>query len=79
VNMKRVEAKVKVTEKAARLAEERSLDVLLPPARTSESKVGFANDPAEDAGSKKEIENKTREIFRQTIQNGELDDKEIES
>ncbi|MDE5030118.1 HslU--HslV peptidase ATPase subunit, partial [Francisella tularensis subsp. holarctica] len=46
--------------------------------RTSESKVGFANEPAEDAASKKENENKTREIFRKKIQNGELDDNEIE-
>lgn len=78
VKMKREEAKEKVTEKAARLAEDRILDVLIPPARTSESKVGFANEPAEDAASKKEKENKTREIFRKKIQNGELDDKEIE-
>lgn len=76
VKMKREEAKDKVTEKAVRLAEDRILDVLIPPARASESKVGFANEPAEDAASKKE--NKTREIFRKKIQNGELDDKEIE-
>lgn len=53
VKMKREEAKEKVTEKAARLAEDRILDVLIPPARTSESKVGFANEPAEDAASKR--------------------------
>ena len=76
VKMKREEAKDKVTEKTVRLAEDRILDVLIPPARASESKVGFANEPAEDAASKKE--NKTREIFRKKIQNGELDDKEIE-
>ncbi|OEZ33236.1 ATP-dependent protease ATP-binding subunit HslU [Francisella endosymbiont of Amblyomma maculatum] len=76
VKMKREEAKDKVTEKAARLAEDRILDVLIPPVRASESKVGFTNEPAEDAASKKE--NKTREIFRKKIQNGELDDKEIE-
>ncbi|MDE4947070.1 HslU--HslV peptidase ATPase subunit, partial [Francisella tularensis subsp. holarctica] len=46
VKMKREEAKEKFTEKAARLAEDRILDVLIPPARTSESKVGFANEPA---------------------------------
>ncbi|QWV00043.1 ATP-dependent protease ATPase subunit HslU [Francisella salimarina] len=78
VKMKREEAKQQVTEKAAVLAEERILDVLIPPARASESKVGFANEPVEDAHSKKEKENKTREIFRKKIQNGELNDKEIE-
>ncbi|MDE4942682.1 HslU--HslV peptidase ATPase subunit, partial [Francisella tularensis subsp. holarctica] len=78
VKMQRDEANEKVTEKSARLAEYRILDVLIPPARTSESKVGFAKEPAEDAASKKEKENKTREIFRKKIKNGELDYKEIE-
>ncbi|AIT08531.1 ATP-dependent protease ATP-binding subunit HslU [Candidatus Francisella endociliophora] len=78
VKMKREEAKKQVTEKASRLAEERILDVLIPPARAAESKVGFANEPAEESTSKKEKENKTREIFREKIRKGELDDKEIE-
>ncbi|QIV96231.1 ATP-dependent HslUV protease ATP-binding subunit HslU [Allofrancisella inopinata] len=78
VKMKREEAKNKVIEKASKLAEDRILDVLIPPARPIESKIGFANEPAEDSTSKKEKENKTREIFRKKIQNGELDDKEIE-
>ncbi|AJC48917.1 ATP-dependent protease ATPase subunit HslU [Allofrancisella guangzhouensis] len=78
VKMKREEAKKKVFEKASKLAEDRILDVLIPPARIIESKIGFANEPAEDPTSKKEKENKTREIFRKKIQNGELDDKEIE-
>ncbi|MDE4940674.1 HslU--HslV peptidase ATPase subunit, partial [Francisella tularensis subsp. holarctica] len=75
--MKRNETKEKVTEKASRLAEYRILDGLIPPARTSESKVGFANEHAEDAASQKEKENKTRDICRKKIQNGELDDNEI--
>ncbi|QIV94328.1 ATP-dependent protease ATPase subunit HslU [Allofrancisella frigidaquae] len=78
VKMKREEAKNKIIEKASKLAEDRILDVLIPPARPTESKIGFANEPAEDSASKKEKENKTREIFRKKIQNGELDDKEIE-
>ena len=77
--MKREEAKEKVTEKAKKLAEDRILDELLPPARVAESKIGFANEPASDTTATKESkENKTREIFRKKIQNGELDDKEIE-
>ena len=77
--MKREEAKEKVTEKAKKLAEDRILDELLPPARVAESKIGFANEPVGDTTATKESkENKTREIFRKKIQNGELDDKEIE-
>ncbi|WP_071664426.1 ATP-dependent protease ATPase subunit HslU [Francisella frigiditurris] len=78
VKMKREDAKQKVVEKATKLAEERILDVLIPPARASESKLGFANEPAQDSESRKEKESKTREAFRKKIQNGELDDKEIE-
>ena len=78
VKMKREDAKKLHADKAATKAEERVLDVLLPPARATESKVGFANEPTEESATKKEKENKTREIFRKKIQNGELDDKEIE-
>ncbi|BCD90530.1 ATP-dependent protease ATPase subunit HslU [Francisella halioticida] len=78
VKMKREDAKKQVTEKAAKLAEDRILDVLIPPARAAESKVGFANEPIEEATSKKDKENKTRDIFRNKIKNGGLDDKEIE-
>ncbi len=78
VKMKREEAKKQVTEKAEKAAEDRILDVLIPPARSAESKVGFANEPAQEKVQHKETENKTREIFRKKIQNGELDDKEIE-
>ena len=77
IKMKRETEKSKVTEKAIKLAEDRILDVLLPPARTTESKIGFANEPVtvEENSSK---DNKTREIFRKKIQNGDLDDKEVE-
>ncbi|MFT5950092.1 MAG: ATP-dependent HslUV protease ATP-binding subunit HslU [Francisella sp.] len=78
VKMKREDAKTLYADKAATQAEERVLDVLLPPARAAESKVGFANEPTEESANKKEKENKTREIFRKKIQTGELDDKEIE-
>ena len=78
VKMKREDAKTLYADKAATQAEERVLDVLLPPARAAESKVGFANEPTEESANKKEKENKTREIFRKKIQDGELDDKEIE-
>lgn len=75
--MKREEAKKMYQDKAEVQAEERILDVLLPPARPTESKVGFGNEPAEET-AKKDKDNSTREIFRKKIRNSELDDKEIE-
>lgn len=77
VKMKREDAKKMYQDKAEVQAEERILDVLLPPARPAESKVGFGNEPVEEP-AKKDKENSTREVFRKKIRNGELDDKEIE-
>lgn len=55
----------KVQFRAENAAEERILDVLLPPART---------EPGEQAPE----ESSTRQMFRKKLREGELDDKEIE-
>ena len=58
---------LKVRHRAEDLAEERILDVLLPPAR----EVGFSpGESRDDSG--------TRQKFRKRLREGELDDKEIE-
>ena len=54
-------------------AEERVLDVLLPPAPDFSPKSG--NEPDHDAGS---AGNPTRQKFRKKLREGEFDDKEIE-
>ncbi len=60
----------KVRAQAADAAEERILDVLLPPARD----FGFSGSaPSEDKAS-----NATRQTFRKRLREGALDDKEIE-
>ncbi|MEY8200539.1 MAG: HslU--HslV peptidase ATPase subunit, partial [Colwellia sp.] len=56
----------RVKHLAEEAAEERILDVLLPPARD-----GFGNDEASE-------ESNTRQIFRKKLREGKLDDKEIE-
>lgn len=61
----------KVRTRAEELAEERILDVLLPPARTSTSTSwDTTEEPKEDSS--------TRQVFRKKLRNGDLDDKEIE-
>src|SRR5512140_3159390 len=57
----------KVATRAQDAAEDRVLDVLVPPARA----VGFAS-------SEREEDNVTRQKFRKKLREGELDDKEIE-
>jgi len=59
----------KVLNRAQDLAEDRVLDVLLPPARD----FGFGA-----TGSPDETESATRQKFRKKLREGELDDKEIE-
>lgn len=56
-------------DRAQDAAENRILDVLLPPPRS----VGFAGEPQEP-----QPENHTRQKFRQMLRKGELDDKEVE-
>ncbi len=62
--------KEKVKNRAEDAAEERILDVLLPPARGSSA--GFVNTGSDDT------ENATRQKFRKKLREGDLDDKEIE-
>ncbi|WP_042883826.1 ATP-dependent protease ATPase subunit HslU [Cupriavidus necator] len=56
----------KVRTKAEDAAEDRLLDVLLPPARD----IGFAQPEEKDSN--------TRQVFRKKLREGQLDDKEIE-
>jgi ATP-dependent HslUV protease ATP-binding subunit HslU len=60
----------KVRASAEDAAEERILDVLLPPARD----FGFSSTPP----SEEKNENATRQTFRQRLREGALDDREIE-
>ncbi|WP_078117804.1 ATP-dependent protease ATPase subunit HslU [Thiosocius teredinicola] len=70
VKMVRVQEMEKVQDVAAAAAEERVLDALLPPARTS-SWEDEAVPVRTEGGS-------TRDKFRDKLRNGELDEKEIE-
>ena len=70
--MLREQEMLKVDQRAYEAAEERILDVLLPPARTSEkTEWDTTEEPKKDDSS-------TRQIFRKKLREGQLDDKEIE-
>ncbi|NOZ52210.1 MAG: ATP-dependent protease ATPase subunit HslU [Gammaproteobacteria bacterium] len=60
----------KVKHRAEEAAEERILDILLPPARS----MGFPTETSAEA----EAESNTRQKFRKKLREGDLDDKEIE-
>jgi len=72
----REQAMRKVRTRAEDAAEERILDVLLPPARGA---IGFGRQDAAVAGENEGADNSvTRQKFRKKLREGELDDKEIE-
>ena len=81
MKMTREQAKEKVQQRAHEAAEERVLDILLPPPRKASSKkgFGFANEPEESkAVAPKPENNEARKTFRKQLRDGELDDIEIE-
>lgn len=82
VNMVRQEKSVEVQDKARQLAEERLLDILLPPVKKSSSQLAKAyNDDTEeqsDAKSEIELNDRSREKMRERLRQGKLDDRTVE-
>ncbi len=81
VNLVKERKQEEVKEKAAEIVEDIILDALIPPikntpTRNQPSTVGFEtnSEPATD----EELNQRTRERFREKIRNGEIDDRKIE-
>lgn len=82
VNMVKTEMQERVKEKARDIVEEKILDILIPPVRktqggssnTTSGQVGFDPDRASD----NELNERTRERFREKLKNGDLEDRNIE-
>ena len=79
LSMVKDEMQERVKEKAAEKVESRILDILIPPVK--KAGVGFSsndnNFKPEDA-SDAELNERTRERFREKLKNGDLEDREIE-
>lgn len=78
VNMVKARRKEEVKEKAAAVVEEIILDALIPPMRQS---AGFQiqnGDSEEVPTSDVELNERTRNLFREKIKNGELEERKIE-
>lgn len=85
VNMVTKEAEQGVQEKAAAMAEERLLDLLLPPlpgqaapAQTSVLSLGFDSSMQGSGTHEPGSDQSTRERFREMLRRGELDEREVE-
>lgn len=78
VNLVKSEKTIEVQNKATELAEERILDILIPPVKVPQS-VNQNLDSTSDNDENELIQNRsTREWMRNKLKNGELDDKIIE-
>lgn len=82
VNMVKARKKEEVKEKAAQAVEDTILDALIPPLRQQQPRsTGFAS-PTENSNdiptSDVELNERTRNHFRDKIRNGELEDRKIE-
>ena len=72
-NKKQEEVKVKAEE----IVEEIILDALIPPMKSSPSPISTTN-PDNEPQSDRELNERTRERFREKIRNGELEDRKID-
>ena len=78
IHMVKAAKKEEVAIKAEEAVEELILDILIPPVgqKADRSRIGFPDNPS--STSEAELNEKTRESFRQKLKNGELDDRKIE-
>ncbi len=74
VNMLKGEKAAEVQDKAARLAEDRLLDILVPPLKRRHPEMIPAQDESVDIDENKS----TREKFREKLRHNELEDKTVE-
>jgi ATP-dependent HslUV protease ATP-binding subunit HslU len=77
VNMVRAAKKEAVQIRAQQLVEDAILDILIPPVKSAPTSagMGFENTPADPDA---ELNERTRERFREKIRSGEMDDRKIE-
>jgi ATP-dependent HslUV protease ATP-binding subunit HslU len=78
VNMVKARRKEEVKEKAAVAVEEIILDALIPPMRKSAGFQVQNGDTEEVPTSDVELNERTRNLFREKIKNGELEERKIE-
>ena len=79
VNMVKARKKEEVKEKAAIAVEEVILDALIPPMRTKAAGFSVSSEESDETPSNDiELNERTRNLFREKIKNGEMDDRKIE-
>lgn len=79
VNMVKARRKEEVKDRANQSVEEIILDALIPPLKIQSVKsTGFSTTGSETPASDEELNERTRNLFREKIKNGELEERKIE-
>jgi ATP-dependent HslUV protease ATP-binding subunit HslU len=80
VNLVKARKKEEVKEKAAVVVEDIILDALIPPMKAHGSKptAGFASSSDAMPATDEELNERTRNLFREKIRNGELEERKID-
>jgi ATP-dependent HslUV protease ATP-binding subunit HslU len=80
VNMVKAKKKEEVKEKAAAIVEDIILDALIPPLKASNSRpTGFpANESSGIPATDEELNERTRNLFREKIRRGEMEERRID-
>lgn len=83
INMVKEEMQDRVKEEAEKIVEKRILDILIPPVTKGpdNNSTGFSSNSDDfnpEQASDQELNQRTREKFREKLRNGELEDREIE-
>jgi ATP-dependent HslUV protease ATP-binding subunit HslU len=78
VNMVKAQKKEEVKEKAASVVEDIILDALIPPMKMSGQKQTGFSSASEMPSTDEELNERTRNLFREKIRNGELEERKID-
>ena len=78
VNLVKTRKKEEVKEKAAAAVEEVILDALIPPLKTTNARPAGFSTEGDMPASDEELNERTRNLFRDKIRNGELEERKIE-
>lgn len=78
VNIVKARKRDEVKEKASQAVEEVILDALIPPLRSGASRPAVSNTGEQQPVSDEELNERTRQHFRDKIRNGEMEDRRID-
>jgi ATP-dependent HslUV protease ATP-binding subunit HslU len=80
VNLVKAKKKEEVKEKAAQAVEDIILDALIPPMRQSGSRQAIPSEESREVSAMSDVElnERTRQVFRDKLRNGELEERKID-